>query len=98
LAEERKLEAQTKVLSLSQGSGLLSGSVLVTNGKIRKRITLQGVLLQGASSGWLGRGVTSDGQQFVLGDPTPVTPEGMSFIPAGPFQMGNNSYSETDGP
>ena len=85
-------------LSLSLGSGLLSGSVLVTNGKIRKRITLQGVLLQGASSGWLGGGVTSDGQQFVLGEPTPVTPEGMYFIPAGPFQMGNNSYSETDGP
>ena len=79
-------------LSLSLGSGLLSGSVVITSGNTSKRVTLQGVLLQGGFSGWLGRGVSSDGRQFVLGElVVPVISVDMVPIPAGSYQRGNLS-------
>ena len=78
------------VMSLNLGSGLLFGSATVADGKSAKRVTLQGVLLQGGMSDVLGRGVSSDGKQFILGD---ATPSGMSYIPAGTFIMGNNSLT-----
>ncbi len=76
------------VLNLNLGSGLLDGSASITSGKVVKRVSFQGVLLQGALSDVLGRGVTSSGQQFTLGD---ATPWGMAYIPPGTFTMGNNT-------